>query len=38
VSVALVLGWNTRAVAILLAGFSLLTALIFHVPSAPALG
>lgn len=27
---AIILGWKTRAVAVLLAGFSLLTALIFH--------
>ena len=29
-SLAMILGWKTRAVAVLLAGFSLLTALIFH--------
>jgi putative oxidoreductase len=29
-SVAIILGWNTRIVASLLAGFSLLTALLFH--------
>ena len=29
-SLAIILGWKTRAVALLLAGFSVITALIFH--------
>lgn len=29
-SIAIILGWKTRAVAALLAGFSILTALVFH--------